>query len=175
MTQKKTGLATLWQRPWVRWAVPIAGLAGILLIGLSEWLPTGGHAADTTDIAAYTARLEQRLETLVESMQGAGNSRVMVTLESGVEYRYADDRSEASSFSKESGDTNKHSGSEESDSRVVLSDGKGLLITELQPTVRGVTVVCEGGGNEAVKQAVSEAVATALNISTRRVCVVPSS
>ncbi len=174
--QKKTGLFGLWQRPWVRWAVPITGLIGIVLIGLSEWLPSGGsNTVQAVDVAAYTRTLEQRLETLVEHIQGAGKSRVLVTLESGVEYIYADDNKSASSQSEENGQTNKNSHSEEWDSRVVLSDGKGLLITELQPTVRGVAVVCEGGDNEAVRQAVCEAVATALNISTRRVCVMPSS
>ena len=48
----------------------------------------------------------------------------------------------------------------------------GLLITRIQPTVKGVAVVCDGGGNAAVQQRVMQVVTTAFHISERRVCVV---
>ena len=48
----------------------------------------------------------------------------------------------------------------------------GLLLTHVQPTVKGVAVVCDGGGNAAVQQRVIQVVSTAFHISERRVCVV---
>ena len=57
---------------------------------------------------------------------------------------------------------------------VDAADGKeGLLVTEIQPTVRGVVVACEGAADEEVAALVTEAVKTALNITDKRVCVIP--
>ena len=42
-------------------------------------------------------------------------------------------------------------------------------------TVKGVVVVCEGGDLPQVQQRIIEAVTTALNISSKRVCVTKSS
>lgn len=44
-------------------------------------------------------------------------------------------------------------------------------MTELQPTVKGVVIVCEGGDQPLVQQRVTDAVTIALNISSKRVCV----
>jgi stage III sporulation protein AG len=52
---------------------------------------------------------------------------------------------------------------------------KPLLLTEIAPRVKGVVVVCEGGGNAMVIDTVTEALATALNISKSQVCVVAKS
>ena len=48
------------------------------------------------------------------------------------------------------------------------------VVTEIQPTVKGVIVVCDGAGNEAVAERVRTAVQTVLHITARRVCVTPS-
>ena len=56
------------------------------------------------------------------------------------------------------------------------SDGseQALPLTELQPVIRGVVVVCPGGGDPAVAERITQAVTTALDISSARVCVVQS-
>ena len=48
----------------------------------------------------------------------------------------------------------------------------GLLLTRIQPTVKGVAVVCDGGDDPTVCARVTQVVATAFHISDRRVCVV---
>ena len=86
----------------------------------------------------------------------------MVTLESGEQAVYA-------------ADTVRDSGGTASENYLMVdtADGPaGLLITRLQPTVKGVAVVCDGGGNDAVRQRVIQVVSTAFHISERRVCVV---
>lgn len=42
---------------------------------------------------------------------------------------------------------------------------------EIQPRIRGVLVVCEGGDEPLVAERVTEAVCKALNVSTAKVCV----
>lgn len=169
---KKTE-STLLKKPWIRWGLLLAGGLGLLLIALSEWLPSS--AAVTPDPAVCAAELETRLEELLGQMEGVGACRVMVTLENGEEYVYAEAGKDNTSYAEESGDTSRKNSSESHDSDPVVVGGSGLLVTAVQPTVRGVAVICEGGGQEAVCRAVTEAVATVLNISTRRVCVISSS
>lgn len=69
-----------------RRVIVIAGLLGMALILLSQFLPESQPtSAPPTD---YAEALEQRLITLVSSVDGVGECRVMVTLESGTEYVY---------------------------------------------------------------------------------------
>lgn len=131
-----------------------AGIVGILLMLLSELLPEGekGQSDPLQDAAEMTDQLEQRLERIVAGIEGTGRCRVMVTLENGVKYVYAD--SGGSGLSRQE---------------------QGLLVTELQPTVKGVAVVCEGGNDEAVRRRVTDAVTAVLHITANRVCVVAGS
>lgn len=48
------------------------------------------------------------------------------------------------------------------------------VVTEIQPTVKGVIVVCAGAGDETVAERVQTAVQTVLHITAKRVCVTPS-
>ena len=100
----------------------------------------------------------------------------MVTLENGVEYVYATqqtvntDREEGTNGN--SSTLNQRDDTEESIVIVETENGReGLLVTELQPTVKGVVIVCEGGDQPLVQQRVTDAVTIALNISSKRVCV----
>ena len=141
------------------------GVAGVLLIALSEWMPRRQSAAVPSATLTGTQveqALEQRITDLLRQVEGVGACRVMVTLESGEQAVYA-------------ADTVRDSGGSISENYLMVdtADGPvGLLITRLQPTVKGVAVVCAGGGNDAVRQRVIQVVSTAFHISERRVCVV---
>ena len=63
------------------------GLAGLLLLAVSSWLPadsstqSAAPAAMTDSTADYAAELETRLTALISRVEGAGKTAVMVTLE----------------------------------------------------------------------------------------------
>lgn len=157
----------------------LLGAVGILCICLSEWLPSKKKTeTETLSVTAeeYCDRIEARLSKLLGEMQGVGTCRVYVTLESGVEYVYATAQKENADYVKDSNQNGeKVSEREDTEQDVILIDGedgkKGLLLTEIQPTVKGVVVVCDGGDKNEVVERVTAAVTTALNISSRRVCV----
>ena len=159
-----------------------AGIIGVALILLSELLPSQKAGdADTPRPAASTARtaeeytdaLEQRLVEVVRGIDGVGRCRVMVTLENGVEYVYASKEKAGRDYSTQGDRLSQTDDSESSVILVQTENGyEGLLVTELQPTVKGVIVVCEGGGDATVRQRVIDAVSTGLNITSKRVCVV---
>lgn len=140
-------------------------LVGILLIALTECLPTDDsrQASDSLTVTAtqVESALEQRITDLLTSVEGVGDCRVMVTLESDARAVYAADRSVTDSVTTENYLT------VDTDSGPV-----GLLLTTVQPTVKGVVVACGGGTDPSVRERVTQVVATAFHISERRVCVV---
>ena len=159
-------LSVLGQDKAVRWLV-IAGVAGMLLIALTEWLPHRQEsvAAPSTAVTATQVEqaLEQRITALLEEVAGVGECRVMVTLECGEQTIYAADT------------THSDTGAVLSESYLTVDTAEGpvgLLLTRIQPTVRGVAVVCRGAEDPAVCQRVQAVIATAFHISERRVCVV---
>lgn len=171
---EKKGLTDWLKRPAVRLAVVIAGCIGLVLIGVSEWIPSRGEER-VVSTEAYQEELTRELETLLRRISGVGDCRVMITLENGEENLYAENEHYTQSSSEEDGTASKKSENQSRENTVVLSEGTGLLITQICPTVRGVAVICDGGGREEVRAAVTEAVTTVLNISARRVCVIEAS
>ena len=159
-----------------------AGLIGMALILLSQFWPEQKPTAakneqKTITTEEYITQTETKLGTLVGGIAGAGECKVMVTLENGVEYVYASENKVNTNREEDSGtNSSKLSQKDDSEQNIIIVDtenGKeGLLVTEIQPTVRGVVVVCEGGDKEDVRQRITQAVTTALNISSMRVCVV---
>lgn len=160
-----------WQR-----IIIVAGIVGILLIWLSTFLPdkkdtsTANEKTKTAD--QFIAETEQKLMDIICSIDGAGKCRVMLTLENGVEYIYAVEQDINTDRKEDSNSVSQRDDTKESIIVVDTENGRqGLLVTEIQPTVKGVIVVCRGGDQPLVQQRVIEAVTTALNISSKRVCV----
>ena len=163
----------------------IAGLLGIALIFLSSFIKPASQdqkeqeESITITAEEYTHQLEQNLTEVISSIQGAGPSKVMVTLENGVQTQYATEEknnSEASQEKDSNGETTRSQQSGDSEiTYITVRDENGaeraLEITEIQPTVKGMVVVCSGGEDPVVQQRVIDAVTTALNISSKRVCV----
>ena len=61
--------------------------------------------------------------------------------------------------------------SDEKEYVLIESDGNegGMIIKLIQPKIRGVAVVCEGGGSDAVRQEITQAITAVLDISASRV------
>ncbi len=117
----------------------------------------------------YCISLEEKLETVVYAVNGIEKCVAMVTLKGGVEYIYASDNQQShTSGDKES--------MEEKSNVTVLSDKqqgeKAVVIKELYPEINGVALVCKGNNSPSVILAVKNAAATALGISTDKVCVI---
>ena len=159
-----------------RWKnlIIIGGLIGIALIFLSSYFPSGsgGSAEETLDkISAqeYTSQLEENLIQIISHIDGAGEAKVMITLETGVETKYATQEKSSTESSRD-----KTSGTSEV-SYITVRDANGseraLAVTEVQPTVKGVVVVCPGGEEPVVQQRIISEVTTALDISSKRVFV----
>ena len=81
----------------------------------------------------------------------------MVTLESGEERIYATDTQSGQLQSQET--------------HVLLEDGSALEETVCLPVIRGVAVVCDGGGDVRIAARITELVRALLDLPANRICV----
>ena len=150
------------------------GVLGVVLLILSEFIPSGEKKAEKKESVTaaqsqetYAEDIEKRLTEIVSSIDGA---RVMVTLESGAEQVYA--RNEKIKSDTSGGTAlEKENFSDEKEYVLIETDGNegGMIIKLIQPKIRGVAVVCEGGGSDAVRQEITQAITAVLDISASRV------
>ncbi len=165
------------------------GIVGILLIFISGFFKNTGSSNTTASSATqttisveqYTKQLEANLTEVVNGIDGVGTAKVMITLEKSTQYVYATEekRSTQTAEDKSTSTTTKNQENNNDETTYILvkdANGgqKALAVTEVQPVVKGVVVVCEGGNDPTVQKNVTDAVTTALNISSARVCVIKS-
>ena len=162
------------------------GMAAIAFIFLSDHTSAGAKSASSDNLTGniteydndeYTAKLERRLTEMISSVEGAGRTKVMITLECGTEYVYAS-RQKSTSAISENSDPNGRSSRDEKrsgeESLILVNAGRGeepLVLKQLTPTVAGVVVLCSGADNIEVRQQIIDVVTTALGTSSNRVCV----
>ena len=180
----KAGCISALLRKWKigRWQAIVlaAGLIGLLLLCATS-LPKSANAGGAknpaqesirVDLTAYEQQLERRLSEIISAIAGAGEARVMLTLDCGSEPIYAtqgktDSRHNYSdSSSEESLSANKE--------YVIIgsgNSGQGLVLKMVEPQVRGVAVICQGGDDLIVRQAIVEAVTAVLGVGSNKVSV----
>ena len=171
-----------------RKVILILGFAGIALVFLSglfqnhDSKATNAQAEEEstkTTAQEYTQQVEKSLTELIGNINGAGSVKVLVTLERNTQYVYATEEKKTTQSTQDQA-ANATVKNQENDSRetkyilVKGADGsqQALAVTEVEPIVKGVVVVCEGGNQPAVQKDIIDAVTTALNLSSARVCVI---
>ena len=153
----------------------LIGAVGVVLLFLSEmvnWLPpssdSSGGSADTVSLSEWEEDMRSQLTELVCAIDGAGKSMVMLTLASDGEASYAADiRSESAV-----GERTTESSYEKTYLIIDGANGEtGLIQKTTAPEIRGVAVVCEGGGSAAVKREITETISAALGIGREKIYV----
>ncbi len=149
------------------------GIAGMALILFSDMLFTDKEEKSpekeqeqqiTGEYSEYTADMEKKLESILESIDGVGKSKVMITAKGTEEYVYA-----------EEGRTDTDSDSISRDSKyVIVGSGnrkEALLKKVVNPEISGVIIVCEGGDRNVVREQVYKTVSAAFDIPAGRISV----
>lgn len=140
------------------WPAVLGGLLGLfLLLGGSRLFSGGSREESGTDTPApspgavyemsletYRQALETRIAAICAEVAGAGQVQVIVSLAGGFEYVYAVDEKTASGGG----------------SRVYVTVGSGsgktlVFLTEKAPAIRGIGVVCTGGGDPRVQREIT--------------------
>lgn len=107
---------------------------------------------------------EERLETLLSKIDGAGRVDILITYYGSGEKKIAYE-------TKESRRTGAQSEEESTDRSVVLSDGNPFVTKESYPEVKGVVVIAEGAKSAQIREDILNAVVTAMGIAAHRVCI----
>jgi stage III sporulation protein AG len=155
---------TVLKRIWDKKYVPIIGAAllGLMLL-IGGGITGGGKKSDGIDdadsyfsVRFYTEDLEERIEELCRQIHGIGEVHVLVTLEGGCEYVYAENMAGGSH------------------SYLLTSDGEGespVFVQQIYPRIRGVAVVCTKGNDSTVRLAVTQLLSAAFDIPSSRIYV----
>ncbi|MBO5937643.1 MAG: hypothetical protein J6Q79_08570 [Clostridia bacterium] len=145
-----------------------AGIIGMLLILLSD-TGTSDKTASTETNANKSYISQQELagevEKLIESIDGAGRCKVMITYNSFDETVYAYDKDENISAQGETDYSGKY---------VIIDSGDkedGLRLKTILPEIKGVAVVCQGGSNPVIKEQIVASLSALFDISSNKISV----
>lgn len=144
--------------------IPMAAVAllGIALLIGGRVVGKESDTGQTVDADAYfsvrfyTEDLEERIEELCRQVHGIGEVHVLVTLEGGCEYVYAENITGGSH------------------SYLLTADGEGespVFVQQIYPRIRGIAVVCSKGEDSAVRLAVTQLLSAAFDIPSSRIYV----
>ncbi len=159
--------------------IMLLGISGILLIFLSQVFSSpkpeenkSVEAGETVTTAEYRRTLEQDLAAFISQIEGAGETKVMVTLKGTGETVYLKEQDTDVNQQGDSGTDNFSEHRSVSESYVVTDgkDGRNTVVkSQLEPEIKGVVVVCAGGDSPVVQSRILDAVTTALDLSSVRV------
>ena len=190
--EKEKGLnfmQRLLQNDNARKIIVVVGVVAILVIFLSSFF--GGNKKQTTNtetvqqtsasaqsVDDFKTQTEQSLTNLINGIEGVGNASVLVTIEKSSEQVYATEEKTCTQTQqdKNTSSTTKNQSNNSNETKYLViknSDGtqQPIAVTEVQPIVKGVVVVCAGGGAPKVVAQVTAAVKTALDISSAKITV----
>ena len=127
----------------------------------------------------YAGELEERLESLLASMEGVGNVKVMVTLDSSREQVVEKDIPSTMDTTKETDSTGGSRdviNSRQEETTVYVTDSAGNktpYVSKIrEPSIEGVTVVAQGGGNAVIQKNITEVIQALFGIEAHKIKIV---
>lgn len=142
-------------------------------VAAPETVETAGQTAEE-----YSAAVAAEVAQMVSAITGEANPHVTVTLRSMGETVYAtEDRQSERNSQEYAGDSlNKAQTDGDTETTyIIVKDADGaqrpLVVTQTQPEIRGVVIVSRRGGDAQIREKITEAVKTALDLSSTQVCV----
>lgn len=174
MKKKTEGVQKIWNK------YKYAALVALIGAGLLLWPGLGEREADSRpnqrDSSSQMAQsgwdlqtVQTEMEEILAAMDGVGQVKVMLTVDSDGERQLAQDTQ--LSYSGDTAAPEDYSRKSET----VRVDGdhgdETVVVRRTYPTYRGALVVCQGGGSAEVRLAVTGAVAALTGLPTDRVTV----
>lgn len=162
----------------------------------TSWMNGGGNAENSISASAsmlenqeqekndaeeYAAYLEEKLEEVLGEMEGVGKVKVMITLsdygESIVEKDTTDITNSMNETDSNGGSRNTYEREIQSETVQIENDSGTYPYVgkEILPTIEGIVVVAEGGGNATVVSQISKAAMALFPIEAHKIIVVKMS
>ncbi|MBR5826523.1 MAG: hypothetical protein IKY78_05505 [Clostridia bacterium] len=140
----------------------LVGFVGMILILFSpDDNKIEKNSNDYDRVNFNSDNIQSEVESMIESIKGAGKTKVYITYESDSEHVYA------MNVDEKSDGTELHYKSE----YIITDDETGLILKVIYPKVRGVAVICEGGGDPLVKEKIYSVISALFDISTNKISV----
>ena len=166
-------------------------LAGILILIIALPTDTKGKkqaeeakeniSKENNTMEASKDEIEQKLEDILEKIDGAGEVKVMITYQdSGTQVVEKDKNTSANSVEESDSTGGVRSTKEQQLQESTVYDEADVGNTpfvskELLPKVEGILIVASGGDNQKVKQNISEAVLALFQVEAHRIKIVKMS
>ncbi len=146
--------------------IVVLGISGMIMLLLSAGLPSENKTVknEGTDLISEEERIEKQLTSILKCVEGAGEVKVLVTLEASGERIVAQNTESAA-------EDNSY---EEKKEYVIVEnsgEGQGLVLKTITPVVRGVAICCEGADSSVVRQEITKLVSAGLGIPANKVWV----
>ncbi len=147
------------------------GLLGMLLIAFGSFAKPTEKKEDTAKEfeAENLYETEKELAEFLGKINGAGEVRVMVSMDSGKESVFALDTSENSSKSNGEKEEIK-----KTDEHIIIKTGSnenGLELKKIYPKIRGIAVICSGGNSPVIKEQITSLLCALFDINSTQVSV----
>lgn len=129
----------------------------LLLVGGGVSRETAAEEVSTessAEMEAYAKALEEKIRIFCQQVEGVGRASVTVSLESGYRRVYAT----------------------EDASYVMVGSGSNrgtVYLTDEPPTIGGIAVICEGGGDPVVRQRLIGLLTAAYGIGANKIYIAP--
>lgn len=138
---------------------------------------TGKGTGNITNTGSVKAQMVNELESILSSVEGAGTVQVSLTLTSeGIKDFATNVREERQNTEeKDTRGTQKKTTQQNVERDLAVSGGDSLMVEQKYPEVLGVLVVADGADNPVIKEELTEATVTLLNVSPDKVRVLPRS
>ncbi len=156
----------------------IIGILGIIMISVGD-MPKVKQTVKSDKIQSlteYKCMLEKEVEMFLKEIDGTGDVKVMISLESGEENIYAQqEKTQSSKQGNEKISNQSENIQTNYENQYVIIDEGGadaaLIEKTIQPTIKGVAVVCSGADDIYVVTAITDTLAAVLDVPTHKICV----
>ena len=165
----------------------VLGCVGILLIYFSKYIPANADYKSTspkdeaifTSEELYKGEIINSLKDILSKVEGVGTIEIMLTFSEGYTYEYATENKKNSDTVEdvsETARTRKQDRKTNEEKYVIIDKGghKSPLIKRVvNPQIKGVIIVCDGGSDPKVINRIIEATSVSLGILSSQVSVLP--
>lgn len=155
----------------------------LAIVVMAIWLfPSGGskqtsieQSFSTTTTAEYAKSLENRLNSVLSAIDGAGSVQCMITLDGEIERVLAysnDEKNSSTQNTTSNGTTNKTETSTLNKEPILITvngSSEPLVLYEIMPDIKGIVVVASGANDVRVKLDILKAVQALLNVQSSQI------
>lgn len=156
----------------------IGALIGILLLVIAIPVPKAEKKEQTEAVKEAISEkeysMEVELKEILQRISGVGRTEVFITYEDEGKIIVEKDESVSEELIEEadsSGGTRTTTSTRNEKATVYGNAEEPYVIQELSPTIKGILVVAEGGGNMAVKKQIQETIEALFGLDSHKISI----